>query len=764
MKEKIEKVLHLTKGYLSLEEIFYLTGTTTQEEKEEIKKYLQKQVKNYEIDYQNDKYILMRKTSKRKGVFKSGKTIDKVIVGNEEFILEKDEIHNAIDKDEVLVNIPYLEYNRTKKSKRKKKTKKLNHVTIEKIINRNLDSMIGQVYQYKDKFYLRPDDKEKRKLKVELTGDDFVPGEKVFVKLKQDKQSLDNNMYHTSMEEKIRFANEPETDIQMEAYKLGIYKGFSNETLEELQEIPNEVREEDKKGKADLTNWEIFTIDGDDTKDIDDAISLYEDKDGNTVLGVHIAYPAYYIKKDGAIYQEALLKGTSCYPTSSRVFPMLHPKLSNGICSLNPNVERLALSYIITFDKNANVIDYKIMESVIKSNIQMTYTKVNDLLDKNIIHNGYEEHKETLLKMKELSDKLQEKRRARGELNILSKELKISLDEKGKAISIDTREMTTSDKIIESFMVASAECYSDFCTKYNIPCVYRNHQVPEFYKINKFLQLLESCGMPYKEKIDCNSYKSIQQLSDFVNATGQLSPVLINRFVRSLQKADFGLENIGHSGLASSGHVPNTSPIRRGNDFINQYSLQDLYLYRINSQVVQRQIEEKIPELQKKSIANLKIYANMNWYSNETLALKRTQWSEEIDSLTEHLSLQEINADRCERLVNKMKIAEKMSEEKGKIYEGIISGFNQNNIYIQLDNLIEGFINVHQLPGNHIYNEQDNYIKSPNNEDNYYFGDRIKVSVKSANKKLKQVEFKLEEKIKENTLCKKVINSKTKKK
>ena len=753
MKEKIQRVLYATKDYLSLDDIFYLTGTTTEEEKQEVKNYLQKQVEDYEIDFQNEKYILMRKTSKRKGIFLSGKDYDTVYVGNEEFILEKDEKHNAIDKDEVLVNIPYLEYN--------KKKEKLNHITIEKVINRNLDTLIGQVYQKDDKYYLSPDDKDKRKLKIELKGEDFNPGEKVFVKVNQNKQSLENNIYHTEIEEKIGFLNEPETDIQMVAYKLGIYKGFSKETLEELQEIPNEVRDEDKIGKADLTNWEIFTIDGDDTKDIDDAISLYEDKDGNTVLGVHIAYPAYYIKKDGAIYQEALQKATSCYPTSSRVFPMLHPKLSNGICSLNPNVERLALSYIITFDKDANVIDYKIMESVIKSNIQMTYSKVNDLLERNIIHEGYEEHKETLFKMKELSDKLQLKRKERGELNILSKELKISLDKEGKVSSIGVKETTPSDRIIESFMVSSAECYADFCKKYEIPCVYRNHQVPEIYKINKFLELLDLCGLPYKEKIDCNSYTSIQQLSNFVNESGPVSQVLINKFIRSLEKADFGLENIGHSGLASPGHVPNTSPIRRGNDFIDQYVLQDMYLYRVNSQVVKKQVEEKIPALQNKGIKNLQINANMKWYSTEELSLKRTGWNEEIDSITEHLSIQEINADRCERIVNRMKIAEKMKDEKGRVYEGIISGFDKHHIHIQLDNLVEGSIDIHKLPGNHIYNEKLNYIKSSNNKDNYYFGDRIKVSVKSANKKLGIVEFNLEEKTEENSVCKEAINQKT---
>lgn len=755
MREKIEKILNKATEYLSLEDICFRVGATTEEEKQEVSDYVSEALFNYDINEQDGKFMLMRKTSMRKGIFQTKKDRNIVVVGEQEFTIEDKDRGNAIDGDEVLINIPYLE--KVKKiSKRKKKQQKLNEVSVEKIIDRDLSFVVGQVYQKDGEYYLRPDDRQMRNLKFILPGNDYTPGEKLFVRANQDEEALQTGIYHATVQDRIGFKGEPETDIELEAYKLGIYKGFSKETLSEVEKVPVVVREEDKIGKADLTNWEIFTIDGDDTKDIDDAISLYEDENGNIVLGVHIAYPAYYIERGSSTYNEALYKGTSCYPTSSRVFPMLHPKLSNGICSLNPQVERLAVSYVMTFDKNANLVDYDIFESVIKSDIQMTYKKVNDLLERGIVHEGYEKHKDTLLRMKEFSDKLREKRLARGALMFETEELKISLDDDGKVSSIGKRSTTTSDKIIESFMVASAEAYASFCQKNGIPCVYRNHDIPFQFKMNKYLELLRTLGIDYKEKVKVSNPLSIQKLAKFVSSEDDMSQVLITRFIRCLKKADYGVNNIGHSGLASKGHCPNTSPMRRGPDFVGQFALKEMVLDRINSQEIADKIESRIPALKKKTVTNLNVSSNMLNYKDENLVLVKDNWNKEISSLTSHLSKTEVNANTCEREVNKMKIAQKMSEEIGKEYSGLIINLDSRYIYVQLDNLVEGRVQLKDLPGNARFQSKANYVKSQDG-DNYYIGDRVTVVVKHANEHRKTVDFDIREKERENTKCKEKV-------
>ncbi len=755
MKERLEKVLNKASDYLSFEDICFKVGAVTEEDKKEVEEYISEALENYDMNEQDGNFMLMRKTSMRKGIFQTQKDRNIVLVGEQEFTVEDKDKNGAIDGDEVLINIPYLQ-NRKKPSKRKKKQKRLNEVTVEKIIDRDINFVMGQVYQKDGQYYLRADDRDLRSLKFVLPGSDYTPGEKLFVRANQDEESLQTGIYNATVQDRIGFKGEPEVDIETEAYKLGIYKGFSPETLSEVEKVPVVVTEEDKKGKADLTNWEIFTIDGDDTKDIDDAISLYEDENGNMVLGVHIAYPAYYIERGSATYKEALYKGTSCYPTSSRVFPMLHPKLSNGICSLNPQVERLAVSYVMTFDKNANLLDYDIFESVIKSDIQMTYKKVNDLLEKGIVHEGYEKHKETLMKMKEFSDKLRAKRIARGALMFETEEIKISLDDEGKVEKIGKRGTTTSDKIIESFMVASAEAYASFCQKNNVPCVYRNHDIPFQFKMNKYLDLLKLLGIDYPDKVKVSNPLSIQKLAKYISQEDDMSQVLVTRFIRCLKKADYGVHNIGHSGLASKGHCPNTSPMRRGPDFVGQFALKEIVLDRINSQQIADKIESRIPALKKKNVTNLNVSANMLNYKDENLVLVQKDWSKEITSLTSHLSKTEVQANNCEREVNKMKIAEKLSEEIGQEYSGLIIDIDNNSIYVQLDNLVEGKVPIRELPGNPKYQSKLKYVKSQTG-DNYYIGDKVTVAVKRANKQHKTVEFEIKDKQQENTKCKEKV-------
>ena len=760
LKKEIEELFIRMKKPLSLEKVFIATQADTEKKKNQVKEIIQEKITNNELYSTQDGYILIYKTTKRVGIYHDNGNNKFIVIDNKQYPVLEDKTNHAIDRDKVLVDIPafgLIGKNLTESEKTLKKTKA---TIIEKIIDRDLDNIIGTVYQEDNNYFVMPIKEGQQKLKILLDGNNYKEGEKVFVKIKEDKDSINTNIYNTILVEKINL-QEKMDKVLLEAYKFGIYKTFTEETKEQLKNIPDKVRNEDKIGKADLTNWEIFTIDGDNTKDIDDAISLYEDKNGNTVLGIHIAYPAYYIEKGSPLYKEALQKGISCYPTSSRVFPMLPKKLSNGICSLNPNVERLALSYIITFDKDANVIDYKIMESIIKSNIQMTYNKVEDLLNKNIVHKGYEEHKDTLFKMRDLAKKLEEKRKKRGALNLDTKEVKIVLDKEGKVSKIEERERREADKIIESFMVVSAECYAKFCKKNEIPCVYRNHDVPLQENINKLIKELELYGINYPDDVNVNDNNSIQKFSEYISKHDTSNQVLTGMFIRNLRKANFGVENIGHCGLASPGHVPNTSPMRRGNDFIDQYVLMDMYLSKISSPQIKEEIEKNIPVFNKHKITNLVISNNLPQKIDKNLSLKRNKWTKILTVLTEHFSVQEVKANKCERSVCQMVMVEKMKEEVGKDCTGTIIGLSKKNITILLDNSVEVILPIENLAEEDCrYDRKLGYIKTK--ENNYFFGDKVKVRIEDANTEDRKIYCNLQEKIKENDACRENIKKYTK--
>ena len=759
LEKELERVLKEATGYLTLKEIFKELKINTKSLKREVKKIINRKVDCNDLKSDNKKYILMEKTAYRKGIFHKHKNYASVIVGNKSYYIDLEDTKNAIENDEVLVHIPSLEKHDQDETKEFKKAK------VEKVTKRETDYITGKVIKEDDNFYLKPDDKSKRDLKILLEGKEYIPKERISIILNSNKNNLKDNNYIVNDYDKFNFHDALNDDIEREAIKYGVYKGFSSQTLKEMEKIPTAVTEKDKIGKADLTNWEIFTIDGDDTKDIDDGVSLYKDEKGNNILGVHIACPAYYIQKDSAIYCEAVSKGTSCYPTASRVFPMLPPKLSNGICSLNPNVERLAISYIMTLDDNGKVLDAKVLKSVIKSRLQMTYNKVNDLLEKNIVHEGYEDHKEALLEMQKLSEKLIQRRKKKGCLMIDSDEQKVILDDNNKVVSIGNRKIGTAEKIIESFMVLTAETMTKFCEEHNIPCIFRNHEKPSQMRMEEFIDELKLYGYEYNEEAIASNQKSMYNLSEYLKTVDKkFAKVLSGKFIRKLKKADYGENNYHHFGLASDAYSTFTSPIRRGPDFIGQYILLELYLNKINSYQEKEKIERKIPALQESNIniKNLNINDNIKKYSDMKLKLIRNKWNKEIRSMARHFSKKEVEATKCEREINKMKIAEAMEEEIGTMYQGTLIGFDEYSMFVKLDNLIEGEILLKDLSTKCSYDKELKYIQSKNNQENYYFGDRVLVKVKSASKKKKEINFNLVEKIEENNLCKKQIKKEQK--
>ena len=424
---RLNQILKSASNGITKEEILNLFS----EEKRDFIDFLLEKEKNKNTIIEFDGvFYHINNTEYRVGKFKDKKYNNQfVLIGNNSYTVEDSK--TAIDEDTVLVKII------DKKSK---------IAYIERVLEREIRSVYGEVIQVKDDYYLNPDSPKFRKLKINLNkNDNIVVGSKAVVDLTEE---VTDNCYNGTITGIIGYSNDPGIDILMETYKYGIYPYFSPEAEEEANNLPLEVRDIDKIGRCDLTKKQIFTIDGDDTKDIDDAVSLEILDNGNYLLGVHITDVTHYVEKGSALDMDAYLKGTSSY-LASKVIPMYPAIISNGIGSLNPKQDRLTLTCSMEIDKEGNLVNYNIYESVINSNIQMTYRKVNDLLDDGIINFGYEEYIETLKKMYKLSLILRRNRIARGAFEIDREELKIDLDENGFPNKFDIRIQGKAENLID---------------------------------------------------------------------------------------------------------------------------------------------------------------------------------------------------------------------------------------------------------------------------------------------------------------------------
>ena len=346
-----------------------------------------------------------------------------------------------------------------------------------KIVKRDLNNLVGEVYFENDIPYVKLDESNKN-ITIELVGDknkDIVEGHKVLVKtLKQ----VNTKKYLAEVVKIIGHKNDPGTDILSIAYKHGIYEDFGNEVEIELEAIPNEVDSKDLNGRKDLTNLMTFTIDGDDTKDIDDAISLEMLKNGNYRLGVHIADVSNYVKENTALGDAAYERGTSSY-LADTVIPMLPHKLSNGICSLNEGVIRLTMSCVMDINSKGKVVNYDIFPSFIKSAKKMTYAKVNDIIVRNIVDPLYVPFVDVLNKMNELHKILRKEKVERGYIDFEIDEAKIVQDETGKAIGVKRREREEAEMLIEDFMIAANETVANHIYQMDLPFIYRVHEDPK---------------------------------------------------------------------------------------------------------------------------------------------------------------------------------------------------------------------------------------------------------------------------------------------
>ena len=574
---------------------------------------------------------------------------------------------------------------------------------IRNVLKRDLKSVVGEMVKDKKTLAFKPDD-EKLNIAVKLTKESMkgcVEGHKVIISIIKE---IGNRTFLGKVEKIIGHKNDPGVDILTIAAKHSIETEFSEDVKRELKNIPDEVCENDLIGRTDLTKEMIFTIDGDDTKDIDDAISVKRDGK-NYVLGVHIADVSNYVKVGSALYDSAFSRGTSSY-LADTVIPMIPHQLSNGICSLNPEVIRLTISCVMTIDGNGKVISYDIFPSYIKSRKQMTYKNVNKILDENIIPEGYGEFADTLKLMHELSKILRQEKINRGYIDFGIDEAKVIQDENGKAIDIVKRVQGTGEKLIEDFMIAANETVATHISNLDLPFIYRVHDLPNAEKIEDFSNLIKQMGYQIHTNLNKITPVTMQKLLNEFRDKDEFV-ILSDMLLRSMKKAIYSTNNIGHFGLASKNYTHFTSPIRR---------FPDLTVHRL-----------------------LRTYLFENRIDMETINFN----AKYLIDVADHSSETEVNSVEAERDVLDMKMAEYMESHIGEEYEGIISGVTNFGMFVELDNLIEGLVHISTLDGFYTYVPEMLSLISANKKNKYRIGDKVKIIVINANKNQGIIDFEL---------------------
>lgn len=636
------------------------------------------------------KYLLLKNSHLIKGKLlmnKKGFGFVEIGEGRKDIYIHHDNLNNARHLDIVLIEL----------------LKDKTEGKIIKILERNESNIVGVVYFKNGKCYVHPD--KKNSIDIEIKKEyqkGLVDGHKVVVK------PIDGKKYEGAVLHVIGHKNDVGVDILSFVYENGFQPKFPEEVLNSLSTIPDVVSEDEMKGRLDLREKTIFTIDGDDTKDIDDAISIVKYDDGTYELGVHIADVSYYVKKDSILDKEAYERGTSVYLVD-RVIPMLPHQLSNGICSLNPNVDRLAFSCIMKINKQGEVTSYEIKESVIRSRIQMTYNNVNKILNEDIILPSYAPYVNDLKLMKELSDILRRKMIKRGYIEFSSKEAKIIVDDNGKPIDIKLREEGVGENMIENFMVTANETVASHIFYQQLPGIYRVHDKPDEKKLTSFLKFLSARGYVVNGKRNNITSRDLQnilkQIKDKKDAL-----ILNDLAIRTQAKAIYSNENIGHFGLGSKCYSHFTSPIRR---------YPDLILHRL-----------------------LKDYTNN--YSCDVI----DYWNTNLSVMANHCSTREQDAVKCERDVDDMKKAEYMESHIGEEFVGIISGVQEFGVFVELPNTVEGLVKIDDMPrGGYSYLEDIMTLINKKTKEKYTFGDQVLVKLISSSKENSMIDFELIKKI-----------------
>lgn len=607
---------------------------------------------------------------------------------------------NAMQDDLVLVKITKGESN-TRKCEGK----------IIKILKQSNKAKIGEVITKNKKKFVKLGSLKNDDL-FKLIGDveRLVDGDLVTVKM------LDSKTYPAvEFVKRIGHKNDPGIDISLVLVKNGFNIEFPEEVIEELKSIPTEVLASDLEGRRDLRDKEIFTIDGDDTKDIDDAISLERLSNGNYLLGVHIADVSYYVKENSALDKEARSRGTSVY-LADRVVPMLPHQLSNGICSLNPDVDRLAISCVMELDPKSNLVDYEVFPSVIRSRKQMTYNCVNSILESEVVPSGYEPFVKTLKEMYEFAKIVRNRKIKQGYIDFDVDEIKILVDGDGNILDIKKRERGVGEKLIEDFMILANEAVATYISNCNLPGIYRVHGDVNEERLRKFIKVLSILGITIKDNLNNINQHTIQRI---IKVLAEKRPdafqVLSTYMLSCMDKAKYQTNNIGHFALALRNYTHFTSPIRRYPDTTTHRLLHEYFF-------------------SKDGITESKI----NHFESILPEICLTSSERERASIA------------CEREVDKMKMAEYMEEFIGSEFTGIISGFSPSGMFVLLPNLVEGMIRYDTFDEKITYDSEYEYAIGLRTNRMFTLGMKIDVKLINADKNTRQIDFEEKKVVLEN--------------
>lgn len=627
----------------------------------------------------------------------------------EDFFIPEDKVNGAFHKDTVQVALLG------------EQSGKRQEAQVVRIVERGMKYIVGTYERSRNNYGFVISDNRK------IAQDIFIPIERSKGAMDGHKVVVEITGYGTNTKspegkivEIIGHINDPGVDIMsiVRGYELPVE--FGEKIMNQVERVSQQVSEADLNGRRDLRNEMMITIDGEDAKDLDDAVSV--SKQGkNFCLGVHIADVTNYVQENSALDREALKRGTSVYLVD-RVIPMLPHALSNGICSLNAGVDRLALSCIMTIDLKGEIIDYEICESVINVDKRMSYTQVKNILsDHTILKQEEEYHQFTdllpmLQGMEELANLLREKRRKRGSIDFDFPECKIILDKEGHPIDIKPYDRNVATKIIEDFMLAANETVAQHFYWMEMPFLYRIHDTPDPEKIEKLTAFIYNFGYHMKTVGHGKSKtggdevhpKEIQKLLNKIADTPE--EALISRLaLRSMKQAKYSTESMGHFGLACEYYSHFTSPIRR---------YPDLQIHRIIKEQLRGRLKGE----------RIKHYSSI------------------LPEVAKHSSDTERRAEEAERETDKLKKAEYMEAHLGQVFDGVISGITTWGVFVELPNTVEGLVHVSKLPGDYFYYNESIYeMVGEKTGKSYKLGMPVKVCVEGTDKMTRTVDFSIVE-------------------
>ena len=616
----------------------------------------------------------------------------------EEVYISKENSKGALDGDYVLIKILELEDN--KKSKEGK---------IIKILRHDKNKVVGTFQKNKNFGFVVPDDKN-------FGSDIFISKNNMgkarnnhkvvveIVKYPNGKKHIEGKII-----EVLGSPNKAGVDMLALIKEHDLPSKFPEEVVIEAKSKGDTIEKSKIKNRVDLRDRHIFTIDGEDAKDLDDAVRV-EKIDNNTyLLDVHIADVSYYVTQDSLLDKEALFRGTSIYMLG-RVIPMLPRELSNGICSLNAKEDRFTLSVSMKIDSKGNVIDSNVYKAVIRVTERMNYSDVQKIIDKSdkIVLKKYEKYIKDFELMKELAQILKNKRVEQGYLNLDIPESKIELDENGVAVDVHKYETYFSHEIIEQFMLTANETIAEKFFWLEAPFVYRIHEIPDIDKIKETNKFLYNMNLKIKANKDSIHPKAFATVLDKVKGTEE-EKIVSNLLLHTLKVARYSDENIGHFGIASKYYCHFTSPIRR---------YPDLFIHRIISK-----------------------YLENDFNVSEDFKEKYSVLAHDIASCS---SEREKEATKVEREAEKLKKAEFMESHIGEEFEGIVSSVTSFGMFVELESTVEGLVRFCDMGNEYFeYDENNKILIGENTGKTYKVGDRVNIKVKNASKELRQIDFEL---------------------